>query len=157
MKGRHGIGRGEGAYIGFFIKRIAQFQAFHRAYEGVFEFVRNLLGHDKALRRDAGLPIVDHTRFDADLDRFVKICAGHDNKRVAAAEFEDDLFDPFCRPRSDLNSSSFAARQSRRRHARIFKDSVHLVGTDQKSLKGAFWKSGSQQNVFYFQRALGHI
>src|SRR5258706_6858436 len=104
------MGCAERSYIAFFIERITQLQAFHGAHECIFKFVRYFLGDSKSFRRDAGLSVIGYTRLDAGLDGFLKIRTGHDDERIAAAEFEDNFFNSFCRARSDLDPGALAAR-----------------------------------------------
>ena len=150
-----GVARGPTSVLAS--KGSPSFQRLHLADEFLFEGIGDLFVNDKALGGDAGLTIVDDARFHSGGGGFLKICAGHDDERIAAAEFQDYFFDALRGGDANLNAGLLASGQSGSGDARIIEDAIDLRRANEKSLEYAFGETGAEENVFNFQGALRDV
>ena len=127
------------------------------ADEFLFEGIGDLFVNDKALGGDAGLTIIDDARFYSRGGGFLKICAGHNDEGIAAAEFQDDFFNALCGGDANLNTGLLASGESGRGHSRIVEDAIDLRRANEKSLEHASRETGAEEDVFDFQSALRDI
>src|SRR5205823_8877643 len=71
---------------------ISNLQRAHALDELAQKIIKDVVGHEKALCRDARLAAVDRARFDCRAQCAFKIRAWHDDKCVATAKLEHALF-----------------------------------------------------------------
>ena len=84
-----------------------------------FEIGGDALVHDETLGGDAGLAVVDGAGLGGHLGGTVEIGAGHDDERVAAAQFENGLLDLPARCGRHLRAGGLAAGEGGGANARI--------------------------------------
>ncbi len=139
------------------IERIAHRQGSHPLRESTLEDVSDVIQHDEALRRDAGLAAVDDARPDGGLDRRIKIRARRHDERIAAAKLEHRLLQCLAGDAGDLAAGVLAACERDACHARILEHTLHLPRADQQRLKRALRKSCPADDVLDRQRTLRHV
>ena len=142
------------AELGPRIQRIAHDHRAHPLHELPFERLRDLVDHDEALRRDAGLSVVDDARPHAGLDRGVEIGARHHDERIAAAQFEHDLLEMTARLARDVGAGEFTSGQRHRRDARIGHELRHARDVDEQRLERR--RAGSRRGGRCLRSASAH-
>ena len=76
-------------------------------------------------------PLLMVRAFTAMLTARWHIGAGHDDERIAAAQFQHGFLDALAGLRGHLHAGGFAAGQRDRHHARVVDHARHLLGADQ--------------------------
>ena len=151
------IGCRESAQLSAFVQWITDPERFHLLDEHFFEFGSDALRHNESLGRDAGLAIVLDARLDCGCGGFLQVGAGHDNERIAPAEFQHNLLDSFRGSNTHLYSRTFTTRERCRSDTRIGQNAFHFVGTDQQRLKCARGEAALRKMLLNHQRALRHV
>ena len=152
-----GVGGGERAEFSVLVEGIADAQVLHAVDELRFELGGDGFGDDEALGGDAGLAVVDDAGLHGGGDGGVEIGAGHDDERIAAAEFEHNFLDALGGRDSDFDAGLLAAGERGGDHARIVQDGVDLLRADEQGLKSACGESGFEENLFNCEGALRHV
>src|SRR5581483_6243791 len=119
--------------------------------------IGDLLVDYKTLGGDAGLAVVNDPCFDGSRDRLVEVRAGHHDKWVAAAQFENNFLDSFGSRHADLNAGSLAPGKSGGSNTRIIQNAVNFPCADEERLKDNLRKGGVTDELVDLQRALRHI
>ena len=137
---------GERAELGGGVHGITDRQRLHLLHEAPLELVEDLLVHDEALGRDAGLAVVDDARLHGRGGRGIQIGAGHDDERVAAAQLQHRLLDVLagrCRHRA---ARRLAAGERHGADARVGDHARPPRGADEQRLELALAEAGAAED-----------
>ncbi len=127
-------------------ERIAHPQRLERRHHPFDKAVVNLVVKDKPLRRNAGLPGILRARLYALPHGLFPVCAGHDQERIATAQFQHGPF--YFSPRRARHGATGGetAGQGDGGHARVLDERLHAFDSHRQILETALFEAGVAKN-----------
>ena len=119
--------RCERSKFGGLVQRIAHSQRFHFGNEAFLKFCVDLFGNYKTLGGDARLTIVNGARLHGRGHSFFEFRRGHNNERIAAAEFQDRFLYFISRDGGNTTPGRLAAGERGGGNAWVFENSFHRI------------------------------
>src|SRR5260370_10084301 len=121
--------------IGGRIHGVADLERRHTLNKFSFELLRDPLMHDETLGGNTRLSIVDDPCLYGGLDSSVKLCAGHDDEGITAAELQHRLLDLPASNGGHVAARTHTADHADRDNAPIRPQFANAVGADQPRLQ----------------------